>query len=83
MYFLPCLAKFGQVIPKFRVNALCLVFRETRLPQTQWAIRTIQIEDGSMPLADDVNMRRQVVVGVDDDSQAPQSQDGWHESSVP
>jgi hypothetical protein len=79
MYFLPRLAKQGQVLFQFRPNALCLMLRETRPPQTQRAGGAIQVEDGSMPLPDNVNMRRPMIVGVDHDAQTPQSQDGWHE----
>ena len=46
------------MLPEFRPNALCLVLRETRLPQTQRASRAIQDEDGFMPLPEDVNVCR-------------------------
>jgi hypothetical protein len=83
MHFLPCLAKFGQALLQFRSNALCLVLWKTGTPQTQRASRAIQDEDGFMPLPEDVNVRRPVIVGKDNDAQTPQSQDGWHESRVP
>jgi hypothetical protein len=50
------------MLPEFRPNVLCLVLRETRLPQTQRASRAIQDEDGFMPLPEDVNVRRPVIV---------------------
>ena len=51
------------MLPEFRPNALCLVLRETRLPQTQRACGAIQVKDGSMPMPEDVNVRRPVIVG--------------------
>jgi hypothetical protein len=82
MYLLPCLAKFGQVFLSFRSNALCLVLRETRLPQTQRVSRAIQDEDGVMPLPEDVNVCRPVIVGKNNDAQTPQSQHAWHVSRI-
>jgi len=84
MYLLPCPAQFGDVIQQLRLNVVQLVICKTEIcPQTQGASRTIQIEDGAVSLPDDVNVRRPMIVGVDYDAQTPQSQDGWHERSVP
>jgi len=59
------------------------VFRETiALPQTQRALGTIQDEYGSEPLPDDMNVCRPMIVGIDYDAQAPQSQDGRHGSRI-
>lgn len=42
----------------------------------------MQDEDRFTALADDVHMRRSMVVGVDDGSQAIETENGWHEGSL-
>jgi hypothetical protein len=83
MYLLPCPAKLGDVIQQLRLNVVQLAIWKTEIyPQTQRASRTIQVENCAVSLPDDVNVRRPVIVGIDYDAQAPQSQDGGHESRV-
>jgi hypothetical protein len=83
MYFLPCRAKFGDVVQQLRLNVAQLAISKTEIhPQTQLASRTIQIENGAVSLPDDVNVCRQMIVGVDYDAQTPQSQDRWPASRV-
>jgi hypothetical protein len=70
------------------IQQLCLNLVELAIgkaeicPQSGWASRTIQVENGAVSLPDDVNVRRSMIVGVDYDAQTPQSQDGWHKRSV-
>jgi hypothetical protein len=84
MYFLPCLAEFSDAIQQLRLNVVQLAVGKTEIcPQTQGASRTIQVENGAVPLPDDVDVRRPMIVGVDNNAQTPQSQDSWHGSRVP
>jgi hypothetical protein len=84
MYFLPCLAQSDDVIQQLRLNVMQPVFRKTEIrPQAQWACRAIQVENCAASLPDDVNVRRPVIVGVDNNSQTPQSKNGWHVCRVP
>lgn len=74
----------GYAILQCRLNAVVLAIRKTEIrPQTQRAGRTIQVENGAVSLPDHVNVHRPMIVGVDYDTQTPQSQDGWHERSIP
>jgi hypothetical protein len=83
MYFLPCHAKFSDVAQQLCLNVAQLAVSKTEIhAQAQRASRTIQIENGAVPLPDNVNVRRQMIVWVDNHSRTPQSQDGWHESRV-
>jgi hypothetical protein len=84
MYFLPCHAKFSDVVQQLYLNVAQLAVSKTEIhAQAQRASRTIQVENGAVPLPDNVNVRRPMIVWVDNDSRAPQSQDGRHERSVP
>jgi len=63
MYFLPCHAKFSDVVQQLRLNVAQLAVSKTEIhPQTQRASRTIQIENGAVSLPDDGYVRRPVIV---------------------
>jgi hypothetical protein len=82
MYFLPCLAQFGDVIQQLCLNVAQLVICKTEIcPQTHWASRTIQVENGAVSLPDDVYMSRTMVIGVNGHPQSANPQNGWHELS--
>ena len=56
------------MFPQFFSKMLYLVFRKSGvLPQTQRATGTIHVEDRSESLPNDVNVRRPMVVGIDND----------------
>src|SRR5690554_4344032 len=44
--------------------------------------RAVQDKHRFTAFADDVHMRRSMVVGVDDSSQAIETENGWHSASV-
>jgi len=68
---------------QFCRNFVDLVLRETDiLPQTRHSIWAIQVDDGFMPLPNNVYVRRRMIVRVDYDAQTPQSQDGRHGKRV-
>jgi hypothetical protein len=84
MYLLPCHAQFGDSIQQPHLNLAELPVGKTEIcPQFRWAGGTIQVENGTVSLPDDVNVCRPMIVGVDYDAQTPQSQHRWHEGSVP
>ena len=52
------------------------------IPKTDRTLRVVQFKDGLVPISDHVNMRRSVVVGIDDDTQARKPQDGGHSTNI-
>jgi hypothetical protein len=50
MIFLPCLAKFGDLIQELCLNVVNLMFWKTEiLPQTQWAAGQFKLKMALLP----------------------------------
>lgn len=59
------------------------MLREAKvLSQTCWPCRTVQFKDGLMPVPNDMNVRRPMVIRVDGNAKTWQPQDSRHRKSV-
>jgi hypothetical protein len=52
------------------------------LAKSDRSYRNVQLEDGFVPLPNDVNVGWAVVVRIDDDPERANPQNGWHGVSV-
>jgi hypothetical protein len=81
MNLLPCLAKLSKIPIQFLLNASQFAPRKpVILPQLYRTRRTIEIENGLVPLPHDMNVRRTVIVRIDNDPEPAESQHGRHEN---
>ena len=67
----PCAAQRSQVLKQYVFNVGQVALgKGVAFPQRDRACRAIQLEDGFVPVADDMHMRGAVVIGLDGNSQA-------------